>query len=428
MKNKVGPILLALIIAFTALVPVSAHAAGNESGWVELLEEVSVQSNGENWWTMKGATATLTIPMLTEKRLRKIDLLLWNATGFRPTKAAVTAGGRTTNLDIYAIGSNLTRITGYLPDAFYEQIDISITKSTTTETTYEVLSCKVTPIGVQEFQASGNVYMDGVTFPFGQHIQSKLYTGGTQNSTIRISVTDWQKYDSLTIWGSADNILFTSFRASYSTSGLPFEINYMQATPSGEWVQVYTDTSGYYWPGEYEGSWESHEDTEGYTITETNGKYLFCITIDLSNVDRTITDPLYLYATGLFQGHVGYTFNCQYVNGNVNVADTSTVSWWTRFTTFMRELMGVDTTEDEELQQEAQDKTDELGDLNAELESVTRPDPEDIDASLSDFVNDDDLAHFTAGLAPLTNDDLFGTILVMGLSVALLGYILYGKR
>lgn len=333
--KKLFSLVLAVALISVLAVPVSA---ANSSGWYEVLEHSSIQSNGENWFTV-GQSGKLVIPLNTEKRLRKIDLLIWNPSGQRFTSASCTWVGKTTTLDIYAVGSNLTRIVGYLPDAFYETITIDLKKSTTSSQTYEVLSCKVTPIGLQEFAASADVTVDGTVYPT-DHLITVAGESGVESpatSSILVTVYDWQKYDSLTIWGSATDLPITSIRASIYTAGIPFTVSYMDIESAGAWYEHDEYESGY-----TDGDIYSGEDwVNGSATIIPEGKYLFCITLDLSNVERTLsTYHLLVWFTGLYEPIWGYTFNCQYVNGQVVTADTSGLTWWNRFTSFMNGLFG----------------------------------------------------------------------------------------
>lgn len=347
--KRLFSLLLAVALIVVLAVPVSA---ANESGWIELLEYSSVQANGENWFTM-AASGSLTIPIQGEKRLRKIDLLIWNPTGQRFTSASCTMGGKTNTLDILAIGSNLTRIVGYLPDAFYEEVTLSLKKSTTSSQTYEVLSCKVSPVGVQEFVCDASVFIENGTYNIAETItiNGPSSTHASSNLQIRVDIRDWRKYDSITVWGSADGIALNSIRATVSTSGLPITVNYFQYNDAGSWTEYVFETD------------PAHDyalETGASMSTPFYGKYLFCVTIDLSNTDRSLTNPIYVYLTGQYDTYYDAYFTCQYVNGQVFTADTSGMSWWNRFTSFMNELFGAD------------DSSGALDDLGGSSDSITQ--------------------------------------------------------
>lgn len=415
MKHKVLSGTLALILLFCVVAPVQAHAEGNEAGWIELLEFSSVQDNGTNRFDI-ASTGSFSIPIHGSHRLRRVDILIWNPTDKRPNYASVTAGGQTLALDILTIGNNLTRVVGYIPYAWYTTLKVDFKKSSTDIQVYDVLSCKVTGVGMEEFPANAEVYVESygasgfyntnTAIPFYIENSNGYYSDGFP-WLARVEVYDWEKFDSLSLWGYAESASIESVSCTLGNSALDFEMNYIDAE-SYEYAVDGDPTA-----------WE----------TAQWGTYFYNVTIDLSHVDRTLTStPLYIYFTGSYDITVWSAFNCQYVNGTVDTADTVAVNWWTRFTTFMSGLLGGNKAESEQFQEEANEKVEELDGLNQELDSVTKPNVDNIDVSLESFVSDEDLALFGESFGMITGDSLIVTMLVMGLSVTLLAYILYGKR
>lgn len=405
---------LCAVAVLCSCMTVTAYAA-QESGWIELLEYTSVREDGDNWFTVSGTTGSVTIPLQGEKRLRKIDMLLWNPTNQRPASASVTAGSTTTALDIYQLGSNMCRIVGYLPSAYYEAITVKLVKTSSTAATYEVLSCKVTPLGVQEYLASADVYLDsfGTTGTYSTNYNIPFYKESSSGSgsdggnwLARVQVSDWEKFDTLSIWGSVSWASIESIRVSVGTTALDYTVNYIDAEAS----EYAVDGDPTYW------------------VTPEWGKYLYSITVDLSNVDRTLSEPLYIYFTGTYDLTVSAYFNCQYVNGSVTTADTTTVSWWHRFTTFLTGLLGGDGTNTDEFEDESAQQGGEMGELNDELQNVTKPPIEDIQTDVDDYLDPEDAQETYAVFASLTGNSLVSSMLVMALTVALVAYVLYGKR
>lgn len=317
-------LIFALIIVLA--VPVNA-AEGNGSGWIELLEYTSVLDDGDNWFTVDGSTGSVTIPMHVTKRLRKIDMLLYNPTGQRPSAASVTSGSSTMTLSVLQLGSNLCRVVGYVPNAWYSSITVNFSKSSSAAATYEVLSCKVSPLGVQEFVCDSKVYFLNSVYNISEHIvlDPGTYDHGASTEQFRVTINDWMKYDSISVWGSADGMTIDSIRASLSTSALPISVNYFQYNDAGGWTEHVFETD------------PSHDyalESGASMSTPFYGKYLFNIFIDLAGVDRALTDPIHLYLTGHYDTAYGATFNCQYVNGQVFIADTTEVSWWQQIKSF----------------------------------------------------------------------------------------------
>ena len=136
MMKRILSFVLGAALIFVLAVPVSA--AENGSTWIELLESTSITNFGENWFSFTGNKAQFTIPLHTERRLCQIDMLIWHQTAERIQGASVTLGGSSTTLKAVYIGPNISRVYGAIPNGFYEEINISVTKTTTSSATFEL--------------------------------------------------------------------------------------------------------------------------------------------------------------------------------------------------------------------------------------------------------------------------------------------------
>lgn len=318
MMKRILSLTLAVALIIVLALPVSA---ANDSGWIELLEYDTVNSSGKNLFSYT-TSGTFEITLPRRMRLSKIDMLVSYSYGTKPDYVEVAVGSKWVALEIHEIQNGLARIVGRFDYTFYNSVIVRFRKSAAASSTVEVFSCKVTPLTVQEFFVDASLYVGGISHPIGQ-TYNKAGIGDDYTTTpieqTRITVKDWQKYDSLTIWGSFSNLSLSSIRATLYTSGLPISVSYMDMSNTGYWVEM---------------AGSSLESLGSFT-TLTGGKYLFCITIDLTDVDRTLTDPLYVYMTGLYKKAWGFSFTCQYVNGHVFTADTSDVTFWVRFKEFL---------------------------------------------------------------------------------------------
>lgn len=317
------------VLVFTLLLVFSTPVnAAENSAWLELLETSTVNDSGQNWFKYAG-TATVSIPTPSSMRLTKIDMLITYPANTAPTKVEVSYNGTFYNLQMYRIDANTSRVFGDIQQNFYSDVRIRFTRSSTTSTYLEILSCRVSQVVNQEVQAQAQVFVGDTYYTTNSHIEiAGNGVSDTAYSQIRIDVTDWMKFDTVTIWGSATTMALNSVRATISTVGLPFEMSYIESLVTGEssdFTNRYTYTENYSGGGGYGNGYGDIN-----TAMEYNGKILFCITIDLTGVDRTLTSaPLYVYLTGVYSGLYGYTFNCQYVNGSIIVPDKSDAGWWT---------------------------------------------------------------------------------------------------
>lgn len=319
-------LIFALIIVLA--VPVSA---ADDSAWVELLEFTSVNDSGQYIFSFTNSgTMNFTLPQ--QMRLRRVDILISTPANEHPSAVTVTANSQTFSLTVNKISSELIRVSGYVPNTLYTTLSIQFTKSISTRSYYQVLSCKVSGIGMQEYQASADVAIENVIYPTGTHIDLVGQTPDLHAAlsyTTRINVYDWEKFDQITVWGSVKWGSIDSVRATLGTAGLAMETNFFQFNDAGSWTEIILEHR------------PAADAYLGDTMsTPFYGDYLYCITIDLANVDRTSTEPIYIYMTGHYDSMYGATFNCQYVNGSVYVADTSSMTWYQRFTNFLSDLFG----------------------------------------------------------------------------------------
>ena len=442
--------LLSLFAAFTiacglAVVNVSA-TDGNADAWVELLETETVNDSGNNLLTVASTQTTFRIKTPQYMRCTKIDLVLTHPSGYAPSALYVRYNGVFYQLAKLAIDSTTTRFYGAnIPDNLYADIVFRLDRSNTTSVTYEVVTCKVSPLVSNSIKASGALkksISDStlLTLPNNFTVAGDGSTGTYQYQLIPIYIYDWRKFDSITLYGSASTMAISSFRASIGNKGLPYEISYMQAIPTGteseggmSYEYVSSTETNYYnlddLPDEV-----SRED--GFAAGETwdtstivyGGSVLFTVTIDLSGIDRSTTGDMSCFFTGIVSPGLGYGFNVQNASGTVTLADTTRVSWWTRFTEFMRGLFPSATPEGTQFENNAGQQSEEMEHLNNELQNVTRPPLEEVDTDIEDYVSSQDIQTVKAELGDLMNHQLIVTPILIALTIALVAYILYGKR
>ena len=327
-------LVVGLIVALA--VPVSADE-GNAGGWIEFLETTSVQTNGENWFTLNGQTGSFTLPLHTEKRLVSVDMLIWHQTAERITKATVTTNGTTATLTVVHLGSGISRIYGDIPNAYYDEITVTLTHNTSSTVTYELLSFKATPLAVLDYNADAQFYYNYSFSPCPGLLEVAAKGGDYENTweQFAVVVRDWEKYDQIAICLSATYFPVNSVRAVIGATGVPFEITYTTPITSGSTNTSIAEGyySGYSADGLEEGTFEFAN--EEWSIETYRTKSLYFLTLDLSGIDRNTSDPLYVHFTGISNSNYGFLIQCTGVTGSVFLADTSSVTWWRRFTSFM---------------------------------------------------------------------------------------------
>lgn len=428
-KRKTAAFLLALLVFIVSVPGLTAHAS-EYSDWIELLETTTVDDSGDNLVTFAATSGTFTVNTPQYMRCTKVDLILTHPSGATPTSVKVRYNSTYYTLTLQKIDNYTTRAYGAnLPDALYSQLTFQINKSGTASVSYQVLSCRVTSLANSQMSASAYAEIDGTkyTIPFALSVagddSSVDYFGHYQ---FPIWVTDWQKYDKIIISGSVGTMALNSVRVTIGGLGLPYEMSYAVSNSTAEYTDSYTWYDIQYYT--YDESYMGSSETSTFAYTQYYGKTLFTITIDLTGVDRTSTNNLCCYFTTLANPSWGYSVQIMDVMGTVEIADTAQVSWWTKLTTFFTDLLSGDNSAADEFQDSADQQSGEVDDLNEQIQEITKPPASDIDADLSDYVSDSDLDAVSNSMSGITSDSLFVTLLMMGLSVALLSYILYGKR
>lgn len=430
MVIKARSLALACTLIISVLLPVTASAAENPAGWYDLLSVASVQTNGENWFTMNGSQGTFTIPLYTEKRLSKVDILIRHESAYRFTGASVTAGSASKSLTVLALGDGLTRIYGNLPSAWYEFLTVNLTQAGTGRITCEVLSCRVTTLAATDFKATGFMFRDDDTSDRITCPGSYMVEGGGADITVpwqtSIQITDWQKFDTVTVYGSISGIGLNSVRCSLGAKGLPFEITYTSTNPTGT-GETYTETvsiTHYETTDRYYGEIRGTHDTNFSYL----GKVLFTITIDLTGVDRTDTNTLVVYFTGVTYDLHAHAFNCQNLSGSVVTPDTSGVTWWGRFTAFFTNLLGGDSSQADQFADQMEEQSQQMQDAVDQMDDVTRPPVSDIEVSIDGYLDAEGMEAVGGIVDGFLGNPLVMAMVMISLIVSLAAYVIFGKH
>lgn len=438
--KKIMCLLLAVALVVVLAVPVSA---AEESVWIELLESSTVNDSGNNLLTVSSASTTFRIKTPQYMRCTKIDLVLTHPSGQSPSALYVRYNGVLYQLTKLAIDSTTTRFYGAnIPDTLYADVVFQLDRNSTTQVTYQVVTCKVTALVSGSVDANGflrRYYSDPnpLTLPNKFEVAGDGSTGTYQYLLVPVIITDWRKFDTVTLYGSGSTMAISSFRASIGNIGLPYEINYMQAIPTGfdsegglSYEYISSTETNYYSLDELPDEL-SRED--GFGTGETwdtstvvyGGSVLYTVTIDLSGIDRTLIGDLNCMFTAIASPGLGYAFNVQDASGTVSVADTSGASWWSRFTTFMRDLFGGDTEKADQFQDDMQEANNALTDANEQLDTVTKPAVDDVPLDPSIYLDADGTAQAGQIVQSLLGNELVLPMASITLIVGLAAFIIF---
>lgn len=427
--NRLLVLALAAAVLFTALLPVTAQAASDDNNWYDLLEVSSLTPQGENWISFSSNSTTFTVPVQGEKRFAKIDMIFWHQTAERITAASVSVGSTTTNLTCQYLGENISRVYGSIPNAFYEEIPVTITKSTSNKVTFELLSCRASAFTTMDFPCDAEFFIreDGAYVPCpGEYDYGGDDSVSTNEIQFPVIIYDWQKFDSITLTGSVLRVGLNSVRASIGQAGLDYQMTYTSTNSTGEYVIR-----------NYRYSADLDYGGEDYTITGTetgvsqtyyNGKVLYNLTIDLSGVDRSSTLPLMIYFTGVSNGQYGYRVQVVGCTGSVSLPDTSNVSWFTRITSFLSTLFGGDDSEANDYKDEMQQQGAAADDYSSTLNDMDKPDAGDIDININQYIDSDASAAFGSIMSQFFDIQMILVPIMISFMAALAAFIIFGRR
>lgn len=417
-RKIVSVFLVMLLLASSGLGLIPAFAA-EESAWIELLETGTVGNTGQNWFSYS-TSAMVSVPTPRNMRCTKVDMLIAYTAGTVPSKVQLQYNGTLYNLTIAQIDNSTARVYGDIPDTYYSDLVLVFTRNSTSKSYLEILSCRVTPVSLQAYSLGGQVYIGGAYYSLAQHVpfgqQFDTHTFGTY---LAYAITyDWAKYDTVTFYGSITDASIESVRVSLGSQILPAEVNFLDVENGGSW-QLWNGTNtpdGLHYTG------------DSYDVAQW-GQYVYSVTVDVSNVDRTVASTmLQVCFTGQYDDMYGGTINCQSISGTITVPDTSGATWWHKITTFLSGLFNPDSSEAEDFQSSADQQGQQMDDLNEQLDSVTKPPVSDVVTDVADYVDPNALVVVNGNLAQLTNNPLIVAMLMISLTIVLLSYILFGKR
>lgn len=344
MMKRILSLALVVVLIIVVVVPVLAvpvKAESNGSDWIELLETATVDDSGSNLYTLNGQSGFFRIKTPQYMRCTKVDMLISHATGYTPKAVKVYYNGGYYTLTMAKIDGNTTRVYGdNIPDTLYADLVFEIIQNGTGTAYYQILSCRVTPLNNSTYAASAYADISGTKHnaPFFLEVQDDTVGDFYDHYEFPIVVTDWQKFDKLIISGSVGSMALNSIRCTIAGIGLPYEMTYAVSNSSSSDVLSYTWNEYKYYS--YDESYKGTSETESFIYHEYDGKVLYTITVDLTGVDRSVKDPLYCWFVGLANPVQGFTIQVTGVTGQVNIADTSEMSLWQRFTNFMSDLFG----------------------------------------------------------------------------------------
>lgn len=411
--------LLCLIVLLPCLVAVPASAEGMnnfmdlvDAGYFETMYKLSPTDN------------RIEIPFGDYTLMKYIDFV-FSRSSTTPKRIFVVSyyDGSRQQLYTESIGNNMFRAYGLIgvhsSTKYYLEFE-------TTGTTYIYpYTCKVS-------LNTGSAFPDvGKMFVSDGHNYDVYYEMEAPNSSVRadlwypstldnpyiyqyftdIWIDNWIKYDYIVVQFSIADANLNSLCCYLDDAYVPFDIS------------VIGDV-----------------DLFQYDVNETGGVIRYfpngldsvvhvSMRIDLTEVFRSDKSELAVHITGMYSTQDS-SICLNSVTGYLSKDITETDTLWIKMKKFFTDLFAPDGAQEDadNFESDVNEKNEELGEMTDIMNSVEKPNVEDINMSIDSLVDPSVLAVSTEGLSSILGNQVILRILILSLTMATVGYVLFGKR
>lgn len=414
MKRYISLACVALVVIMCMLSPVSA--ADLDSEFIELLDYTSVDSQGNFFYFQSSSLITLKLPSYSQ--LYYVDVL-FALEGTSINSVSVLWGNTIQNLTLIPVGSNLFRAYGSVPVGNYLGLDLQFTNNGT-YSYITLLSCRVSSINVNSFDSECYCAIATVDYDRtihyipGDEINYRSFTGTNDPLTaayrLDIYNLDWRKYDFVDylLYLSVDSV--TSVLCEFDGMEVPCSVSYL-----------------------------NNQDA-------LSNDFLILIRVDCRNLDRSKTGVPYVSITGNVviehsnlvsvmscNGLVSQNYNIHFallrkILDVISIGFVQLNQWIDSQTQAIISALTGDSSAADQMQQEVNQKADELEELSGVMNSVSKPSTESVNVSVDSYIDQNVLTVSMAGLSSVMSMPIFSEIFIMAIILATAGYVLFGKR
>ncbi len=420
MKRLVSLLLVVVLFAF-GVMPVSASAGGLSSGdapdgFIDLLSYGFPVGQDSHRVPLVGGAGSLTYKFPKALWLHTVDLVVYSGSGF----TARLGGSFNQALSVKSIRNGLYRVYGNVPlNYFKDEVTVEFTSYSESNKFITISSFLISSHSTNFFPENGTIQ-----YIFGDKTASQIQPSPTQsavltipgsasfaNTTVFVNLMQkWVNYDLITFDIAINCPSISSIQPSAGNRPLPYFIS-----------QVYPDDSVY---------------------AEMS---VFHVVIDVRSLDRT--QP-YVPCVRI-ECHAGGGSSFFLLHSDGIVLDsvpapeismlqelTSRLALWFDNLQFavvsgfdrLISVISPDKKPGEDFGSTVESQAGQLGEAGDILNSVTRPPVQDFDVQIDSFVNPADVTFLGGVVRPFMENKIVLTLLLMSLTLATLGYVLYGKR
>lgn len=308
------------------------------------------------------------------------------------------------NVNILWLGSGYYRLLWNGDGRFTDRFTFTVNYTDSGAQRIDILNFSCSQVQANTFSPYFNSYITWYT-P-GNNILDRTFTGVNSFATEKISCIayrvdfdfsdEWQKFDYIDLCLTLEGCTIDSVNVMLSDDvSVPFELNEIVAT----------------------------------TADTTKTTYTFILSIDLTTVQRD--GDLYVLIRGS-GGQTNDSIKVQSITCNSCTAyvradshDNPIIFWLQRI---FNSLNPSNSSSANDFNDKVNSQSSELEGIKESLDSVEKPAASDINMNLDTYVPPSDISIATAGLSTIMNNEIIIKLLLMTITFAIVGFILYGKR
>lgn len=407
-------ILLVLFIVLIAI-PVSA-AEPNDNNFVNVLNYTSFDSDGDNFFTVNNTSKEMIVPLPSYDYVRYVDLLIFTSGGSFDVTAAVGSNTQE-SLTVEQISNNFYRVYGEL--TFRRGSEMKFIFTTTANRYLEVLQFRYASERSNSFDIEAYCTINTADYENTIHYvptdtingRSWVSDADIENSFYQLYfwVEDWRKYDYIDVQLMLDVASVHSISGMMGGDNIDLDISYIggqQWDSNMYYVTIGIDCTQFSRTTEddpmvvIQGN-VKYQTTNGVTVFNVSGK-----------IFRTELNNLAVYFSNL--------------NSVIDSNFQSLKVWIQNQTTAIVNAINGDTSAGEQFQDEVSERDEELENMAAIMESVPKPNLDNINFNVD--VDYNAVLPLTFSLHKLMTNSIFSSVFLFAFILAIASYILYGKR
>lgn len=427
MKRSVSLLLVVVLFAF-GVMPVSASASGAPDGYINVFD----YSSGFDGFTDNF------IPMVSGSRNAYIELPFLYQVGFvdmvvsapsRPTVTLLSGYNKSMTVEhiynaYYRVSCKVWGNAVHGLEFLFESAGSYV--SVKSLIVSPMVSDPVPEVGtVNGVWANGNTNSATMSSPTSPATIRSPFAGNAQHvasGSFTFYSRNWVKHDFVDYYFQISNVYsLSSIEVSFNEQAIPFEVSVVSGSSNVNTL-VYTvhvvadcrglDRTGVQFPivtvnaSTSGDTWVRLLNVTGSSVADAPNPVVIWFDRLITNLKQWFTDLQYSVVTG---------FNN--LQASMKASFDKLIA-----------VLTPDKKPGEDFGSTVESQAGQLGEAGDILNSVTRPPVQDFDVQIDSFVNPADVTFLGGVVRPFMENKIVLTLLLMSLTLATLGYVLYGKR